>query len=142
MNEELLRKAKEAEDEKELIEMAEKEGIGLTEEAASSLFKRLHSPEGELPDDELGDIAGGGCITKICGMEFTTVSSACNCFTGKFKHNKDGEVRADNYQYRKYWYTFSSTGQCGHCMYLEFKNGTLGYCGHTGKYTSEYWENK
>ncbi len=133
MNEELLKKAKEAKDEKELIEIAKKDGIGLTEEAASSLFKKLQSSEGEIPDDELGDISGGGCITKVSGMEFTTITSACSCFTGKYKHNRDGEGRIDNKDTRKLWYTFSGDGQCGHCIYLEFKNNNLGVCGLTGK---------
>ena len=60
MYEELLAKAKEAKDEKELYEMVKKEGIELTEESVKSLFKRLHS-EGELSDDDLDSVSGGGC---------------------------------------------------------------------------------
>ena len=69
MYEELLSKAKEAKDEKELLAMAKKEGIDLTEDSVKSLFYRLHS-EGELSEDELGDVSGGGCQKKINNHNF------------------------------------------------------------------------
>ena len=138
MYEELLAKAKEAKDEKELYEMAKKEGIDLTEDSVKSLYKRLHS-EGELSDDDLDSVSGGGCQTKINNHNFTVVSSACNCFTGKYREAGYNERnRYDNEGYRGYWRTFSSPGQCGRCAYLEFVNGTLGVCGQSGKTDADW----
>ncbi len=141
MNEELLKKAKEAKDEKELIEIAEKEGIELREEAASSIFKRLHS-EGELSDDDLDSVSGGGCQQKINNHNFTVVTSGCSCFTGHWKDSRANSdryfLRSDNTQLRETWYAFSSPGKCGTCAYLEFNvrnsmfiNG-IGFCGLSG----------
>ena len=146
MYEELLAKAKEAKDEKELYEMAKKEGIELTEESIKSLFKRLNS-EGELSDDDLDSVSGGGCQTKFNNHVFTVVTSACNCFTGKYIKIADDDrglygsrTRYDNEERRRMWKAFSSPGQCGHCAYLEFLNGDLGYCGQSGK-TDANWNN-
>lgn len=134
MYEELLAKAKEAKDEKELLAMAKKEGIDLTEDSVKSLFMHLHS-EGELSEDELGDVSGGGCQKKINNHNFTVVTSACNCFTGKWVDSWVGYARCcrkDNIQLRETWYALSSKGKCGTCLYLEFDSNGIGVCGLTG----------
>lgn len=141
MYEELLSKAKEAKDEKELSLMAKKEGIDLTEESIKSLYKRLHS-EGELNDDDLDSVSGGGCQTKFNNHNFTVVTSGCRCFMGRWSDSRmDSDTyyrRSDNIMLRETWYSFSSAGTCGSCAYLEFNvrdsaflNG-IGYCGLTG----------
>lgn len=58
--EELMRKAREAASTEELMELAKAENIELTEEKAQELFTRLHA-EGGLSDNELDNVAGGGC---------------------------------------------------------------------------------
>jgi len=60
MNKFMMEKAKEAKTAAELMELAKAENIELTEKEAQELFTRLHA-EGELSDDELGNVAGGGC---------------------------------------------------------------------------------
>lgn len=60
MNEAMMIKAKEAKTAAELMELAKAENIELTEEKAQELFTRLHA-EGELSDNELDNVAGGGC---------------------------------------------------------------------------------
>lgn len=60
MNEAMMIKAKEAKNAAELMELAKAENIELTEEKAQELFTRLHA-EGELSDNELDNVAGGGC---------------------------------------------------------------------------------
>ena len=43
----------------ELIALAKAEGVELSEEKATAIFKRFHEMEGELSMDELEHVAGG-----------------------------------------------------------------------------------
>ena len=60
ISKELLEKAKMAKTAKELLEMAKAENIELTEEQAAKAFAELNKT-GELSDEELDNVAGGGC---------------------------------------------------------------------------------
>ena len=60
MNEELLKKAKAAKSAGELLELAKANSVELTEAEAESYFSQLHQ-SGELSDEELSAVAGGGC---------------------------------------------------------------------------------
>ena len=62
MNEEMIAKAKEAKSVGELIALAKENGIELTEEDAKMYFEQLNAKKGELSDDELDCVAGGGCL--------------------------------------------------------------------------------
>ena len=64
LNKELLAKAKEAKTPEELIALAKENGMELTEESAKAYLDLLHPQTGELSDDELDNVAGGGCHTK------------------------------------------------------------------------------
>lgn len=57
---ELMEKAKSAKNAEELTELAKAEGIELTAEDAEKAFAELHK-SGELADEELDNVAGGGC---------------------------------------------------------------------------------
>ncbi len=61
MNKELLAKAKEAKTPEELMSLAKENGIEMTEESAKAYFEQLNPKTGELSDDELDNVAGGGC---------------------------------------------------------------------------------
>ena len=58
---ELIEKAKEAKNPEELMALAKENGIEMTEESAKAYFEQLHPKTGELSDDELDNVAGGGC---------------------------------------------------------------------------------
>ena len=60
VNKELLEKAKTAKTVEELLDMAKKENIDMTEEEATKAFAELHK-SGEMSDDELDNVSGGGC---------------------------------------------------------------------------------
>ena len=62
MNEEMIIKAKEAKSVEELIALARENGVELNEEDAKMYFEQLNAKKGELSDDELEDVAGGGCL--------------------------------------------------------------------------------
>lgn len=57
---EQLAKVKAAKSAEELLALAKAEGVALTEEEAAKYFAEMHK-EGELADDELDNVAGGGC---------------------------------------------------------------------------------
>lgn len=61
LNKELLVKAKEAKTPEELLTLAKENGMEMTAEKAQKIFAQLHSQSGELSDDELDNVAGGGC---------------------------------------------------------------------------------
>lgn len=60
---ELIEKAKQAKSPEELLALAKENGIELTEDEAKAYFERLNQ-SGELSDEELDNVAGGGCFTK------------------------------------------------------------------------------
>ena len=61
MNNELIAKAKQAKNPEELLALAKENGVELTEESAKAYFNQLNPKTGELSDDELDNVAGGGC---------------------------------------------------------------------------------
>ena len=65
MDKELIKKAKEAKSAEELLALAKENNIGMTGEQAKAYFAQLHPAAGELADDELDAVAGGGCGGEI-----------------------------------------------------------------------------
>ena len=61
LSQEQLRKVRAARSPQELGELARAEGVTLTPEEAQSYFATLHPPVGELADEELDAVSGGGC---------------------------------------------------------------------------------
>ena len=63
--------------------LAKENGIDITEEIANEYFGRLHPALGELSDEELDNVAGGGCYSD--GGRLKTTSGY------KCKHYADGQ---------------------------------------------------
>ena len=64
MNKELFAKAKEAKSAEELLALAEENNIEISEKDAKGFFEQINA-SGELADDELDSVAGGGdCFTS------------------------------------------------------------------------------
>ena len=59
---ELIEKAKSAKTPEELMALAKENGVELTEESAKAYFEQLNPKTGELADEELNNVAGGGCL--------------------------------------------------------------------------------
>ena len=57
---EMIEKAKQAKSAEELLEMAKEESIEMSAEQAAEYFATIHA-SGELSDEELDNVAGGGC---------------------------------------------------------------------------------
>ena len=60
LNNEIRAKAKAAKTPEELIEIAKENDVEMTEESAKAYFDLLHPKTGEISDDELDNVAGGG----------------------------------------------------------------------------------
>ena len=122
-SEELIEKAKQAKSVEELLALAKENGMEITEEQANAYYAQLSPKSGELSDEELDNVAGGGCSVKVSGHKYTVVSNAV--YIPKKK---------DNEGLRKLWHGMAQVSEigacncCGSCYNLEFKNGT-GYCG-------------
>ena len=141
-NQELLEKAKQTKSAGELLALAKENGMEMTEEQANVYFAQLHPTSGELSDEELDNVAGGGCSVKVGGHKYTVVSSGVSCFNGCYQNgmfwdNINGNyipLKKDNEGLRKLWHSMALVSEigacncCGSCYHLEFKNGT-GYCG-------------
>ena len=90
MNQELITKAKAAKSVAELLELAKASNVELSEEQAKEYFAKLNPTKGELSDDELDDVSGGGCgesKTKYCpncNSELRMISEGRSNFSMKF----------------------------------------------------------
>ena len=60
-SEELLEKAKQTKSVEELLALAGENNMEMTEDEAKAYFAKLNSAPGELSDEELDNVAGGGC---------------------------------------------------------------------------------
>ena len=58
---EMRRRGAECASPEELAALARAEGLTMTDEEARAYFAKLHPPVGELSDDELEAVSGGGC---------------------------------------------------------------------------------
>lgn len=90
MHQELITKAKAAKSVEELLELAKASNVELSEEQAKEYFAKLNPTKGELSDDELDDVSGGGCgesKTKYCpncNSELRMISEGTGNFSMKF----------------------------------------------------------
>ena len=104
MNKELVTKAKEAKNTAELIALGKENGIDLTEENAQTLYDYLHPKTGELSDEELDNVAGGGCYAED-GALLTTIGHKC-------KYYEENTVQP-----------FGVKGTCCRCKYWDHEGG-------------------
>ena len=65
MNEEMLKKLKEAKSAGDVAAIAKEHGKELTAEQAQEIYDKLKAANGELSDDDLEGVAGG-LISQLC----------------------------------------------------------------------------
>ena len=61
----IIQKAKGAKTAQELLELAKAEGIHITASEAATYFAQLNPDLGQISDDELGGVSGGGCADDL-----------------------------------------------------------------------------
>ena len=132
MNEEMIAKAKEAKSVEELIALANENGVELNEESAKAYFDRLHPKTGEVSDDELENVSGGGCHNGD-GRLVVTTGHRCELYqcrwcgatgfsTWEIKYSDAGHrcLEAGN---------LSFPCSCKHCQHMSYEKG-LWLCNH------------
>lgn len=75
LSKELLEKAKAAKSAEELLKLAKENGVELTNEESAAYFAQLNK-SGELSDEELDNVAGGGCHAKDGRLVITMMRPA------------------------------------------------------------------
>lgn len=131
---EMIEKLKGAKSAEELFKMLKEAGIEIDKEESKLYFEHLNFKSGELDDDDLDNVSGGGCRTK---SGRTIVTNHCKCFTGMWEDNlitsPDDYIRTtsryyvnDNEFLRDVWYV-NKSNRCGSCKWLAFEGGT-GVC--------------
>ena len=132
---ELIEKARSTKSVEELLHLAKANNYPLDDEEAKRIFAEFHK-SGELSDDELDAVAGGGCASEE-GGQLTPVTKDCPCFTGLYQPGviySTGSagttctvLRDDNTALREAW-ACDRQNTCGSCYHLDFVGG-VGYCG-------------
>jgi len=132
---ELIEKAKAAKTAEELLALAKENEVEMTEESAAAYFAQLHPTSGEVSEDELDNVSGGGCKTKVNGESYTVVTSNLSCFNGQWERlcvlctngNWGIPSGTPDFMLHATWNAMAGDRQCGSCKHLKFKAGT-GYC--------------
>ena len=78
-NAEMIEKAKVAKTAEELLEIAKAEGVEMTADDAAAYFEQLNPKSGELSDDDLDNVAGGGCGGSVRVGDNVRVTSGETC---------------------------------------------------------------
>ena len=122
---EMIEKAKAAKSAEELLALAKDNGVEMTVEEATAYFSQLNPKSGELDDDELDSVAGGGCHS---GDGRLIVSKYYECEL--FKCAQHGKERS--YSHKKganVCYVCEKIACCDHCAYMSYEDG-LWLCNH------------
>lgn len=84
---ELIEKAKQAKSAEELAALAKENGIDISDDEAEEYFERLNK-SGELSDEELDGVAGGGCYYKdgrlVVTCDYRCKRFKCSCCGKEF----------------------------------------------------------
>ncbi len=121
-NEETLAKAKQAKSVKELLTLAKESDVEITAEQAQEIFARLNQKSGELSDDELDNVAGGGCHN---GEGYLVVTAAHSCDLWKCKKCGSTELQMNINGAKIICSNGDSYQACAHCSYCISQAGLL-----------------
>lgn len=121
LSEELLEKAKQTKSVEELLSLAKENGVEMTEEQANAYFTQLHKASGEIADDELENVAGGGCHSGdgrlVVTERYDCENWICTCGNNRSKT----EIFSRNANE-----VCTSCGRgrcCKNCKYMSYERG-------------------
>ena len=120
---EMIKTAKRAESAEALLALAKKNGYEMTTEEAEAYFARMHK-SGELSDEELENVSGGGCRNN--GHLVVTTMYGCDlwlCKKDKRKARPTGYITTDT---NRPYATCPSCGRdpyCKDCYYCHYEKG-------------------
>ena len=129
MNQELFEKAKTAKSAEELLALAKENEVEMTEERAKAYYELMQSQikTGELSDEELDNVSGGGCH-KDDGRLVVTAFDSCNNWRCE-EHPESGvngycsDVLCSNGLYSRYH-------GCANCHFSVYESALL-LCNHS-----------
>ena len=129
---ELLEKAKQAKTPEELAALAKENGAQLTAEEANTYFAKLHK-SGEISDDELDSVSGGGKCGTIYHDErpVVTVGNTCDLWRCEKCHTKKRDMGSS--MTFDECVTCRCLGVCSNCEYSRSEDGLL-LCFHPDRY--------
>ncbi|MDE6729409.1 MAG: bacteriocin [Oscillospiraceae bacterium] len=127
---ELIEKARQAQSVEELMTLAEENGITITENEARDYFAQLNecNQSGELSDDELANVSGGGCYYND-GRLVVTAYYHCKHFTCMLCHKRFSQ----NHYCPKAVNMSNLPPKCVNCKYRTHK-GIRMLCNHPDNY--------
>ena len=120
---EQIEKARQANSPEEILVLAKENNIELSEDKAKEYFDRLNN-SGELSDEELDNVSGGGCYYKD-GRLVVTAWYLCKRYECKFCGRKGGhfcDIKRDGV-----------TPSCSECKYKTNKGARM-LCNHPLNY--------
>ena len=128
----VFEKMKNVKSAEELLALAKENGVEMTEESAKAYYElmQVQIKTGELSDEELDNVAGGGCF-KSDGRAITTPYSSCEhfccseCGGGRMPGCDDNYVCT---MYQKHT-TWGDNAFCKRCKYMSYES-ELWYCNH------------
>lgn len=131
-NTELLEKAKQAKSAEELLTLAKENGMELTEEQATAYYAQLHPATGEVTDDELENVAGGGCHSGDGRLVVTTIYNCENwvCTCG----NNHSRVEVFGHNAMNICTSCRRSRGCQNCKYMSYERG-LWLCNHPANHS-------
>ena len=119
-HDELILKAKEAKTAEELLVLAKENGVELTEEGANAYFEQLHQ-SGELSDEELGNVSGGGCYHDdklvVPALHYCDSWQCRKC--GKHDHSSLHGHRCDRETSHEPANIIACCNSCTYCIYQD-----------------------
>ena len=116
-NKAVMEKAKQAKTVEELYAIGKEIDSEFTEESAKAYFELLNPKTGELNDDELDNVAGGGCGKKDDGRPIVSSKYRCPkwfcCYdgVGGVKDNQQGCPNCNRFV------------ECGTCRRSTYEHG-------------------
>ena len=135
MNKELLEKAKTAKSAEELLALAKENEVEMTEESAKAYFELMQAQTktGELSDEELDNVSGGGCHTSD-GRLVTTIYNECDHWVCEEHKEKQvfynyGQYHSINKCPHPYCKNYRIVGHCNNCYYCVYEDA-LWLCNH------------
>ena len=123
-NNELIEKARAAKSAEELMAIAKENGMEMTEEEAAEYFAQLHK-SGELSDEELDAVAGGGCHAKDGRLVVTTMYGCDEwaCMRCGSKELYNALTSGMHCHVCSGGQMLSSPGACKTCKYMTHEKG-------------------
>lgn len=130
LTQEMIQKAKATKSIEELKALAKENGLELADEEAVDYYEQLHITTGELEDDELDNVAGGGCHKKD-GRLIVTMFNSCDkwaCYICGSSERNLGDAHGCGY-IRNGKYSMYRRIQCNYCKHSSREKGML-LCNH------------